>query len=135
MPGRRFLIISPSDVQQNYLAMLLQTILGPLDCAYATTLEDGAARLSDWQPDLVLIAVDLNATSEACFFERLRALHLESRSLLVADVKPWLEWHWGPWADRVLLKGFSFGDLQKMVDRLLSAADQCAPGPAAPEPA
>jgi hypothetical protein len=123
MPNRRFLIISPSDVQQDYLCVLLQAILGPIDCARASTLEEGAARLDAWQPELVLVAVDLDATSEAVFFDELRRLRLDSRSLLLADVRPWLEWQWGPWANRVLLKGFSYGDLQKMVNHWLSAAD------------
>jgi hypothetical protein len=122
MPIRRFLIISPSDVEQNNLSMLLKTVWGPAECACAATLEEGSGCLGAWQPDLVLIALDLNATSEALFFEQLRTLHLDAKSLLVADVKPWLDWHWGPWADRVLLKGFSFGDMQKMVSRLLSPA-------------
>ena len=120
MSQLRFLVISPDEGEQSAFKMLLGAIFGSVTCLSVATLEEASLRVGVWQPDVVLIAIDLAAIGETRFRDCLQALQIEERSLVVADMKPWNEWHWAAMADQVLLKGFSFGDLRSKVDRLLA---------------
>ena len=119
----RFLVISPTDLQQGYFQMVLRVAYGPIEYAAAATLEEGCPKISAWQPDVVLIAVDLLALGETGFLEQFQAAPLVDRSLVVADVNAWLNWRWGPQKERVLLKGFSIGELRRKVRHLMGTED------------
>ena len=109
----RVLIITLSETLYDNLCLLLQTIASQMECTHATTLEQGAAADKAAGTDLVLIDLVSVPETGPQLVARLQQLHLEGRTVFMTDVARWHEWRRGPWANQVLLKGFSADQLQQ----------------------
>jgi two-component SAPR family response regulator len=120
----RILIITTSNTQYDSLCLLLQTIVGQIECAHVITLEEGAATLLEAGTDLVLIDLASIPETGPQLVERLKQLHLEAKTVFMTDVARWHEWRRGPWANQVLLKGFSANQLQQALAPLTRSLDK-----------